>query len=434
MEANKSSDIRRSAIDAVTEADEKAWMLLWMGKNEYIADGSWTLSNMDEVGDVRITGKAEFLFYDYDPGNDEETNVTESIEFSLRTLPFEITHENAKLTVKREGNKIVWLSEQYQVSNKGYVTFSTPVKLTITSVEQFTSREKEDVAGLIGVIYSDEPDDQDRVMDIYYPSAIVNGSAQSAKVIMTIHGGNWTYHDDNERHYYDYMAPNITGNGLIHVNIEYRRLANDGSASGRFANDYKDMLDDITAAIKFLYDNSMTYHIDKSALGLMGYSAGGHLALMHAYTENNDPDVQTIPVKLVISEAGPLEFWPLFYDSDQVPVGPDPMQGYVCALLGHDLSEGYPSMAELAEIEPFGVIDANDDHGVYALLVYGEVDDGNGGSLGGDGVVPYPGEEYTNRKFGVNEHSLVKVELGHNEMQNAYEEAESDYVYAFSKL
>lgn len=45
---------------------------------------------------------------------------------------------------------------------------------------------------------------------------------------------------------------------------------------------HPDMLDDAQQAITYLKEHSSDYHIDPNRLGIMGFSAGGHLALMTA--------------------------------------------------------------------------------------------------------------------------------------------------------
>ena len=53
-----------------------------------------------------------------------------------------------------------------------------------------------------------------------------------------------------------------------------------------FGNKYPDMLEDIVDALRYVYDNSSKDHIDTSMIGVMGFSAGGHLAML-SYINNN---------------------------------------------------------------------------------------------------------------------------------------------------
>ena len=51
---------------------------------------------------------------------------------------------------------------------------------------------------------------------------------------------------------------------------------------------YPDMLEDAQQAIKYLKEHSEEYHINPNRLGIMGFSAGGHLALMTACFSDNE--------------------------------------------------------------------------------------------------------------------------------------------------
>lgn len=53
-------------------------------------------------------------------------------------------------------------------------------------------------------------------------------------------------------------------------------------------NKYPNMLLDVQDALKYVYDNHIDYQIDTSKIGIMGFSAGGHLA-MSAFLYNNTP-------------------------------------------------------------------------------------------------------------------------------------------------
>ena len=123
-------------------------------------------------------------------------------------------------------------------------------------------------------------------------------------VVVTIHGGDFTEGDKAD---YDYIEPFLNSNGCIHVNMNYR-LMSISNENNIYTNTngihYQDMLGDIKSLINYLYSSISIYHIDISNLYLMGYSAGGYLALMYSYKDNT----ANIPIKGVISEAGPTIF------------------------------------------------------------------------------------------------------------------------------
>lgn len=72
------------------------------------------------------------------------------------------------------------------------------------------------------------------------------------------------------------------------------------------------ILDDMENCINAIYAQAaeMGYTIDKMATS--GYSAGGHLALLYAYSRS---DAATVPVELVFEQVGPAVFTPELWNS-----------------------------------------------------------------------------------------------------------------------
>ena len=148
------------------------------------------------------------------------------------------------------------------------------------------------------VCYRDIPygDHPLQTMDIYIPE----GDPQARyPVMLTIHGGEWKEGDKKDSQ--QYTAPVIASN-CIHVAINHRLLYNGISRDAE--RPYEEMLDDIDAAFAFLVQNAQAYQIDTTRAGIGGYSSGGYLALMYAYTRTQPP----IPLKFVLSEAGSANF------------------------------------------------------------------------------------------------------------------------------
>lgn len=135
-----------------------------------------------------------------------------------------------------------------------------------------------------------------QTMDISIPE----GSPDARyPLVLTLHGGEWMGGDKSALGRY---TATVLASNCIHVNINYRLLNNGISADAE--TPYEEMLDDIEAAFDFLARNAETYQIDTAKAGIAGYSSGGHLALLYAYTRTSGP----IPIRFVISEAGPTNF------------------------------------------------------------------------------------------------------------------------------
>ena len=132
-------------------------------------------------------------------------------------------------------------------------------------------------------------------MDIDIPAGALN---EKFPVVLVIHGGEWTSGDKNRFASY---TQTVLGVGCVQANINHRLLGN-GIAVG--SAPYEQMLDDIEDALDFLKQHAEEYSVDVRKAAILGYSSGGHLALMYAYTRT----FNSIPIEAVISLSGPTNF------------------------------------------------------------------------------------------------------------------------------
>ncbi|HET9167807.1 MAG TPA: alpha/beta fold hydrolase [Actinospica sp.] len=102
-------------------------------------------------------------------------------------------------------------------------------------------------------------------------------------VVALIHGGFWRLPWD--RTLMDPLAADLLGRGYDVVNLEYRRL---GEQGGGWPGTCRDVVAGLAAAAG---------ELDLGRLALVGHSAGGHLALWAAHHAPS-------PVRLVVSQAG----------------------------------------------------------------------------------------------------------------------------------
>lgn len=71
-------------------------------------------------------------------------------------------------------------------------------------------------------------------------------------------------------------------------------------------NRYPDPQDDLRQAIRYIKTNAEKYHIDASKVGVMGFSAGGHLAMSAAELfDQNDLPAFVVAVYPVVTMTGP---------------------------------------------------------------------------------------------------------------------------------
>ena len=110
-------------------------------------------------------------------------------------------------------------------------------------------------------------DGTELIGDLYLP----DGPGPHPAVI-AVHGGGWQAGD---RQSYRHVGPLLTDAGIALFSIEYR-LATPGRPS------YPAAVGDVMAAVRFVRANAAKFRIDPARLGLMGDSAGAHLAALVA--------------------------------------------------------------------------------------------------------------------------------------------------------
>lgn len=141
-----------------------------------------------------------------------------------------------------------------------------------------------------------------QTMDIYLP---VNRSRQSTRVMILIHGGGWFQGNKEEMDVFVEELQRQAGNEFALVNINYRLV---NPLGPRYM--LPTQMDDIESAIDYIENHSSSLGV-KPQFVTMGVSAGGHLAMLHAYKYDVKSRVQS-----VINIVGPSDLTDSFYSSD----------------------------------------------------------------------------------------------------------------------
>ncbi len=135
------------------------------------------------------------------------------------------------------------------------------------------------------------------VMDVFIPQNAI----KSTPLILFVHGGGWTQGSKGTANQFKVFFKL----GYAVATIEYR-LAKDAPAPAA--------VEDVRSALCFLLKDSK-YNIDPDKVVLMGGSAGGHLALLAGYQENDkrfdiDCDYKK-PIKIaaVVDKYGITDVW-----------------------------------------------------------------------------------------------------------------------------
>lgn len=154
---------------------------------------------------------------------------------------------------------------------------------------------------MLDVSYGDHPQ---QVYDLYLPA---ERTTENTKIIMLIHGGGWTGGDKNDMSGSVYFLQTLHPEYAI-VNVNYV-LANETQTA--FPNQFLD----IKTVISKLTSESGELHI-KPEFGMIGTSAGAHIALMYDNVYDNGNQV-----KFVADIVGPADFTDPFFENN-FPIEP----------------------------------------------------------------------------------------------------------------
>lgn len=138
-------------------------------------------------------------------------------------------------------------------------------------------------------------------MDIYLPAG---RSTDSTRVIVLVHGGAWMEGDKSDfTSYVSTLQQRLPGYAVANINY---RLA---TAS---TNHFPTQENDMKAAMNFLVQKSLEYHISQKFV-LLGASAGGHLVTLQAY-KYSSPHIMA-----VVDFFGPVDMVDM-YNSATSPI------------------------------------------------------------------------------------------------------------------
>ena len=141
------------------------------------------------------------------------------------------------------------------------------------------------------VSYGNDPA---QTMDVYLPAG---RSANTTKFLVLIHGGGWNEGDKSDfTIYIDSLRKRLPDWAFFNVNY---RLYHDGN------NKFPTQENDVKAAVSFILSKKDSFQVS-SRYGILGASAGGHLALLQAYKNS------VVQPTAVISYFGPTDLASLY--------------------------------------------------------------------------------------------------------------------------
>ncbi|MEO0886307.1 MAG: alpha/beta hydrolase [Cyanobacteria bacterium J06648_10] len=155
-------------------------------------------------------------------------------------------------------------------------------------------------------------------MDIYQPAISQPAEARVADVqaeggasdhhpaVVMLYGGGWRTGDSSENEAFGQF---LAARGYVVVAPEYR-----------LTPDYQfpAQLEDVRTALSFVSEHADDYEIDRDRIGMVGWSAGAHLAMLAGFQTDN-PVASTI--KSIVNYYGPVDLT----DGYANPPKPDPL-------------------------------------------------------------------------------------------------------------
>jgi len=116
-----------------------------------------------------------------------------------------------------------------------------------------------------GIVYANH-DGVELVGDLFLPKG-----AKAAPALVAVHGGGWL---QGARSAYQYWGPYLAARGIAVFAISYR-LATKGKM-------FPQAVQDVLAGVQLVRGKAGEFGIDPARIGLLGASAGGHLAALAA--------------------------------------------------------------------------------------------------------------------------------------------------------
>ena len=151
--------------------------------------------------------------------------------------------------------------------------------------------------------------DRKLLCDVWQPNKTVTPSGLA---FIYLHGSAWALLDKDvgTRPFFSHLA----AQGHVIMDVAYR-LAHETDMMG--------MVNDVKRAIVWIKENARTYGVNPHTIVVGGGSAGGHLAMLAAYTANNpqftpkELEGKNISVCGVVSLYGPTDLKAMYYHTNQ---------------------------------------------------------------------------------------------------------------------
>jgi acetyl esterase/lipase len=116
-------------------------------------------------------------------------------------------------------------------------------------------------------------------LDIYQPTAKVY---EKTPVVVYVHGGAWIigYKESLNFNRFNQAINSLRASGYAVVSVNYTLSKPDKSP-------FPHCIEDVSDAVSWLNKNASEYNLDVNNIGLLGESAGAHISMMLAYSQDS---------------------------------------------------------------------------------------------------------------------------------------------------
>lgn len=140
-----------------------------------------------------------------------------------------------------------------------------------------------------------------------------SNTSTPSPVIIYVHGGSWMYGNNGIPENIKPVIQAFNNKGFTIISLTYELLKDDIQMSTPIS--------DVKDAIRWVHKNHKTYNLNPDEIGILGVSSGAHLALMAAYSNDDDFKGDEIfygyssKVKYIIDVFGPSDLSTLDFSS-----------------------------------------------------------------------------------------------------------------------
>lgn len=180
------------------------------------------------------------------------------------------------------------------------------VVVTLLSLAPFALARQDRTAEVTADLVYATVDGRELKLDLAQPA----DRSAARPAIVAIHGGAWRAGNKSDLRN---LLVEFAEAGYVAISPEYRFCPE---------HTFPAQVHDVKAAVRWLRANAETYGVDPDRIGAVGFSAGGHLALMLGLTDANDalegPVAEDAPasnVQAVVNFFGPTDL-----DAEDLPM------------------------------------------------------------------------------------------------------------------